>query len=286
MRRINSVVVIAMLTTGSLGAIQSTPNRPAPEPSVTVASFDAGDVAQRARVLNAIASRDLSASPTDIGRLIGAGLMDSDSSVRLSALSAAASRAAGPRLSNDPQVQATWISERSVLRTLRPLVTDALQDPSPQIRRTALLALGNIALSEGAGRNVLDREALDAFSRTFHSDSDGRVRAEIAKTFALIDNDSPELRVVLERSLDDERSGVRQYGVMGVGRLQIASALPRLVERLSDAEPSVRGAAAAALTRFGPALREHQTAIARAERNEQNPKIREELRRALERIGQ
>lgn len=283
-------VVLLALTTGSADSAvpaQTTPGQPQAVPPVTLGSFDGGDAAARSRVLDAISSRRLSPAPADVERVLRAGLMDSDSSVRLSALNATLSRAAAPRLSPDPAARATWSRERGVLQALRPFVIQALQDPAPELRRAAVLALGNISLSEGRrpdGRFALDQGTIETLFQTFLIDSDGRVRTEIVKAFALGDYDTPEVRVVIERALDDERPGVRQYGAMGAGRLQLATVLPRLVERLADAEPGVRGAAAAALRRFGPALKEHRAAIARAQSDEKNPNIREELGQALKEI--
>jgi HEAT repeat protein len=284
----NFVALAALLLLKASAGAQSPPRQPATVSAPTLESFESGDPAARVRVLHAIGARRLSPDLAALRRILTTGLLDSDPSVRASAMSAVAARAAAPRLTGARGTAAEWMAERRILLETRPRLVSLLQEPDPSARHAAVLALGNIALSQERrqdGRLILGKDTVDVFFQVFNSDSDARVRTEIAKSFALLGDDTPEVRVVIERSLDEEASALRQYGAVGAGRLRLAAALPSLIERLSDTEPGTRLSAVAALRRFGSAAESYKGAIASAREREQVSRIRDDLAALLVALG-
>lgn len=77
------------------------------------------------------------------------------------------------------------------------------------------------------------------------------------------------------------RDGLARNAALVLGSQRVAAAVPALVRRLADPEPTVRAAAAWALGRIG---REEAREPLMAARNDEDPAVRDTVRQALDRL--
>lgn len=150
-----------------------------------------------------------------------------------------------------------------------PVLVALLQDPSPDVRRSAALALGKIGLKEAVLplRDRLDdpdpqvREfavwALGSFGEPV------RKQVGVALTRMLHDpvptvqeaaslalgalGRSPEIVGELEEAVESDKVHTRRWAVHGLGYLEVRSAFPSLVRVLKDHDSVVRQEALAAM---------------------------------------
>lgn len=149
-------------------------------------------------------------------------------------------------------------------------VIDRLDDPDPQVRARAALALASSEEEAAAAAVVRLLEDRDEGVIAAAVQTLGRIGAGLAEAPAisqLQESPRPEVRAAsarllgllearvasfaLLRALDDPVWSVRAEAAMALGRIGSWSAGPRIAEALRDDDPRVRGAAALALGRIG-----------------------------------
>jgi HEAT repeat protein len=126
-------------------------------------------------------------------------------------------------------------------------VIGVLSDPSSEVRKEAVMALGQVG----------DRRALPEILRVSKTERDRTVRQAILYTIGKLatDADAPAVEAVLLDSLDSApaESAVREAAVYGLGKVRNPRAERRLIAALNDADPNVQRAAAEALGDLGSA---------------------------------
>ena len=163
---------------------------------------------------------------------------------------------------------------------LRPYVLAALSDPDASVRRDAVMALASMDFDGEHRELTLSKETASDLAALYRRESEGYVRGEIAKSFALGREDYPELRLVLLDALADPDSHVRQHALMGAERLQLQAALPKVVEALRDPDAHTRFLAAHAISTYGASL-ENLEALVLALAAETDRIARGEIERAI-----
>lgn len=219
--------------------------------------FDSASTKAKRDALSRIATQSLRLEAADAVALMKAGLLDADRDVRRAALNAVAGHAAGPHFltaadpkSRHERVREASLSERALIATLRPHVLAALSDPDPEVRHTAVFALECMDFNPRDRKLTLSEQTIADFGALYARESEGYVRTEIVKGFALNQGDSPKLREVVLDALDDPDAWVRLYALMAAERLKLLAALPKAVKALSDADAQVRSSAANALAAY------------------------------------
>ena len=149
------------------------------------------------------------------------------------------------------------------------VLTAALNDPYPDVRRSAVQVLGRLG-SLQAVPAVLERL----------TDPDAGVRWKAAEALGRLGS-LQAVPAVLER-LTDPDAGVRWRAAEALGRLGSLQAVPAVLERLTDPDADVRWKAAEALGRLGslqvvPALLERLT--------DPDAVVRQSIVSALEQLG-
>jgi len=205
------------------------------------AEFATAPRADKRATLNALAAHRVPAPPEEVAFVIEAGLLDVDDDVRLSAVYAAAGRAAGARFGLDKRFLDTWNAERSALSRLRPIVLKTLADTNPRIREGAIIAIGNMDFEPGVRgiRVRLRDDSVDALLHRLSVETHPSVRIELAKSLALTQPDA-RTHDRLFALLADPSSEVVQYAVMGFGQSKAPEALPRLLPLLKHGDRGVR----------------------------------------------
>jgi HEAT repeat protein len=142
----------------------------------------------------------------------------------------------------------TWRADRRRLMTLAPEIADALRDPDETVRHHAVLALGALDSepSEDGRTLVTGVATMNRFARMFATEPSGRVRAEIAKAFALAADIRPQVPTerVLLAALDDPHPYVVQMGTTGIGNAALPQHLQRVIPLLQHPHQGVAQAAA------------------------------------------
>lgn len=186
-----------------------------------------------------------------------------------------------------------------------PVLAALLEDPSPDVRRTAALALGKIGHEE-AILPLLDRlddpdpqvrefsawalgnlgepvkeQAGTALTRMLH---DPLPRVQEAASLALgAIGRSPEIVVGLQEAVESDKVQTRRWAVHGLGYLEVRSAFPSLVRVLKDQDSAVRQEALGAMgelveTRAIPLFHAHLV-------GDPSPEVRGEAAFRLGKIG-
>lgn len=142
----------------------------------------------------------------------------------------------------------TWRKDRRRLMTLAPEIADALRDPDETVRHHSVLALGALDSEPSQnGRTLVTSVAtMNRFAQMFATEPSARVRAEIAKAFALAADMRPDVPTerVLLAALDDPHPYVVQMGATGIGNARLPQHLPRLIPLLQHAHQGIAQAAA------------------------------------------
>jgi HEAT repeat protein len=126
---------------------------------------------------------------------------------------------------------------------LIPLVADHLQDPSPEIRTVAAMALGEIHRRESAAVNPhLPQLAL------LLQDDDALVRQSAADALAQCGDDAVDL---LATALESDHEGLRVRAAAALHRIGSMKAAPPLYHHLEDPNPLVRHHAYEMLNKLG-----------------------------------
>lgn len=231
---INLLLVVLATTTG--GQTTAPPSK-----LLSAAAFATAPSAEKRATLNALAAHRVSSPPEEVAYLIEAGLLDPNDDVRLSAIYAAAGRAAGARFALDKRFIDTWNAERPILIRLRPLVIKTLADANSRVRQGAIIALGNMDYESAMpGRPIrLRDDSVSAFIERLNVENDAAVRIELAKSVALTQPD-PRTQDRLLSLLEDRQVDVITFAVMGVGASKVPEGLPRLIRLLRHPERAVR----------------------------------------------
>ncbi|MBA3457132.1 MAG: HEAT repeat domain-containing protein, partial [Deltaproteobacteria bacterium] len=172
-----------------------------------------------------------------------------DANPRVGHAATAAIHALGSRSVSGLAVRALSSPQGSVRRHALRIITSlacrdafeqvvvAVDDPDAKIAELAIGALG--ALDDPRVEPILI-----ALARRPHS----TLRAATMRAAAVRRSDA--MTELLRRGLGDEDAWVRYYACQGLGRLESASAVHALIERLADASPQVRISAIEALSRL------------------------------------
>ncbi len=152
---------------------------------------------------------------------------------------------------------------------VRDTLVALLEDPEPDVRRTAALSLGKLGLTGAAGPLIGALDDPDARVRTLSADALGtlgegvmdqaalplagrlrdpsdEVKHAAARALAAIGGTQVVLEIVAE-SLSDPDSETRLAAALALGGLEASSAYSALVETLRDHDGRVRQAAVSAL---------------------------------------
>jgi hypothetical protein len=272
-----------------------------PELPVTPEAFATATTQAKREALSQIARHALELPPGDVVAVLKAGLLDVDLDVRRQALNAVASHAAGQLfLTPEPppsrrsrgvtppadppalqdRVRRAWLNERPLMSDLRPSVLATLADLDPGLRRNAVFALVCLDFDGGQGEPALREQTIADLAAAFRRERAGSVRAEIVKSLALTPQDTPELRQLVLQALDDPHGDVRRHALVGVERLPVEAALPKVLAALRDPDAYIRFLAARALANF-PASLEMQRALEDAQAVETDPAAKGEIERSL-----
>ena len=248
-------------------------------PVLDAQGFRRASVQNKRMTMNALAAHRVSPAPEALVELLEAGLEDAEPSVRLTAAYATAGRAGAARFGRDAAKRNQWNAERSTLLRLRPALIVRVDDPDPKVRQAVVIALVNM---EYDGSPALDsirlgQDVATAFAKRFPAEKDPLVRAEIAKTFALMQAENAQHEAIVLAGLADSDARVIQYAVLGAARSRPAAALPTIVEMLGRPEQNVRLQAAQALAAYGPPARAYLARIEGALAAERDPIIRKSL---------
>jgi len=274
------LTVVCVIGTGqSLGA-QALPLKPE--------AFTAATVQAKSEVLGQIGARRLPLPTDEMIPLVQLGLIDGERDVRISALMAIMSRGSGTRFAGaEPPairdaMQRQWLQDRPRLLELRPqVITMAFSDPEPKVRRSAVLAVGNMDFNPRDRELRLTERTIADFSALYVRDADSGVRAEIVKCFALIPNDSPSVRKILVDALSDPSTGVRHYAMAGARRLALPAMLPKVVDGLGDPDSGVRFGAVQALAFYGTSALPHLPTLLQLRETEPDAQVRAEIDRTI-----
>lgn len=217
------------------------------------------EVKARVAELNALAAHRVTLPAIELRRTLEAGIGHADASVRRAALWAVAGRAGGVRFSRTPDLVERHAAEAPVLRQLRPLVIQALQDDEDNVRHAALIALGNLDVQPSQARQGVDVEvSLDTaeiLRRHYATERSPFIRGEIVKAFALSrTRDAARDRIarqVFESALTETDSIGLQHAIHGAALLRDPLLLPRVAALLSHREAIVRIAAAETFPAYG-----------------------------------
>ena len=120
-------------------------------------------------------------------------------------------------------------------RSVKALSRALLNDESPEVRRTAAWALGEIE----------DREATPALSRALRTDAVADVRRMSA--WAMGEIEDPASVEALSDALDDPDNEVREMVLWAFGEIESEAAVPALADALLDSDVAIRRKAAWAL---------------------------------------
>jgi HEAT repeat protein len=156
----------------------------------------------------------------------------------------------------------------------------ALRDQDPRIRRAAVLAFGNLDYA-ASGSQSIGASTLRELAAVYERESDGAIRSEIVKAFALSPSDSPVLRQLLRSAFDDLEPGVRQYAAVGASRLKSPELLPQLVRQLNESAVSARLVASGAIAHYGAVALPFLGAIMDAQAQESDPSVKRSLAAAV-----
>lgn len=219
----------------------------------TAVQFSAADIAAKRRMLDDISSQRASVTGPELRAILEQGVQNPDASLRRRALLAIASCAGGPRFVNNNETKTRWRADRPTIEGLRPAVRTALRDNNALVRQAAVIALGNMEydLDRPDLLQTLDDGFVSDLLATYNAEPVGRVREEIMKAFALSLNDSPQLRDIVGKGLDDEWAGVRGFAATAAGRFKRPEDLQKLVALLQNDRVGVRLEAAKALRSYG-----------------------------------
>lgn len=252
----------------------------------TLAQFAAADIAAQRRMLDDISSQRASVVASELRVILEQGLQSADVGLRRRALLAIASTAGGPRFVDNDQTKARWRGDRPTIEGLRPAVRAALRDNNALVRHAAVIALGNMEydLDQPGRLQTLGSRFVSDLVATYHAEPTGRVREEIMKAFALSSNDSPQLRDIARRGLDDEWSGVRGFAATAAGRFRRPEDVQKLVMLVQKDRPAVRLEAAKALQSYGASATSHLSELKAASAAETHEVVREILKAAIKEI--
>jgi HEAT repeat protein len=223
----------------------------------------------------------------DVEQDVVSALSDPRPEVRRQALSAIAARAGTVRFSSTDSLRAQGEHDRPVLRSLLPQVAECLDDPDADVRRAAILAAVNIEFNvSGSTRLIaLSTPVMEKLLSRYAVETAPPVRTELLKTFALTASLGRPVEAILESALGESSPSVLQPAIMGVARLRLQRALPRLVELLAHASAAVRMGAAQAVAGFGRAAVSSLPALRQALNQEQDPVVRQTLQGAIEAVA-
>jgi hypothetical protein len=235
--------------------------------------------AQRRAVLNDIATHRSSPDPAVLLAVLRAGLEDPDPAIRLTAVSALAGRAARARFGRSPEDLTQWRHDRSTVLSLRPIAMSLLSDRDDKVRVGAIVALVNIEFDpETASREVwLGNDLSLALANMIGPNTNGSVRAEVVKTFALTESHPATRERVLTQALGDPAPDVLAPALAGMARVRPPSALPTVVLLARHPAVSVRMQASQALAAYGEAVRPYLEQLSHAIASENDDRVRTTL---------
>jgi HEAT repeat protein len=247
-------LIVLILTLGAAAL-------PAASTAVVGQEFAALPEAGRLTVLRDVAMGTVNPPAAVLTEILRQGMEDSSEETRTAAISAVsarllASRARGPSSER-------LLAEREALVSLRPALLGSLRNPNQNIRHAAVLALGHLGLREEQGGLFLDGDTTTLFAGVCTDDSSPKIRAEVIKTFALLQNKDDVVIRVLEQALLEETASVLQPAILGVARLRHVVSLNRIVMLLSSTDRAVRLAAAQAMAALLPASRAYAAELER-----------------------
>ena len=225
---------------------------------MTRSAFASADAPVRQQALAAVIRGQLQVAPHELAAIVGLALADSDITTREAACSIVMATAARGRGQMPTEARPYWQAAATALLTLNDQLIQVMRsDGEPRIRHSAVLALANLHMTVDSTAGVIRIPAglADALASAYGSESSDRVRAEIVKTFALSETESPRSQEIVTRALADPASEVVQFAVMGIGRMKPPTALPSVVDMLKHNEQRVRLAAAQAVAAYGAAAR-------------------------------
>jgi HEAT repeat protein len=220
-----------------------------------------------------------------LATLLHEGLADPDAAIRARALAAIAGRAGAVRFSQDGTLGDTWRAERPLLLSLEPAAIHALDDTVPEVRRQAILALGNLAFVLGTNDPPLAPALMRAFADRFARETDPAVRADLTYAVATASTRTDGRDALLVAALDDSEPTVQAAALVGLTESSPPAALPGIAARLGSTDPTVRLNAAVAMQGYGAAARTYAARLRTALAAEKDPAIAGTLRAALEAAG-
>lgn len=241
----------------------------------------------RLQQLGDLAAHRTTLPPDDLAALLRDGLADPDATIRAQALAAIAGRAGAVRFSQDGTLDDTWRAERPLLLSFEPAAIRALDDPAPEVRRQAILALGELqfVLGSPASDPPLAPALMRAFAARFAREPDPAVRADLAYAVATASTQTAGRDALLTAALDDGEPAVQAAALVGLTESTPPAALPGIAARLGSADPTVRLNAAVAMQSYGAAARTYAARLRTALAAEKDPAIAGTLRVALEAAG-
>jgi HEAT repeat protein len=175
----------------------------------------------------------------------------------------------------DPGVRAGAARALGLLRVpdgVKELTRVLREDPEPQVRQSAAVALGFIGDGSAGGPLAA---AL----------SDGDAATRLAAVQALSTLRSPAGVPALTESLKSPSQPLRRAAALALGEIGDASAAPALRPLLKDADPAVQGAAAQALGRLGDKDKGTLSTLKQWLKKSPSPELRLAAAQALARAG-
>lgn len=253
---------------------RTVPSVPAPSTIPTTGSeYTKMSNADRLRLVQWWASAPSPADRTVNYDVIDQALRESDAKIRLAAV-IVVRRLAGE--TNEGVVSGLPKLTQGVRDSVEHLIgTDS--DPAVRREAVAALVLSSHPIGQRAAALILQRLRVEP---------DARVRARLVMAVAeLAREGSDDAKGALVESLSDLSAEVRSDAAESAGRLKITAALPKLVTQLTAKETWLRSSVADSLAMFGPQAVKYRDDIQRAFNLEQDPLVRQKLKKVLSGLG-
>lgn len=236
----------------------------------------------RTQLLDDLAAHRATLPLEELGRLLRGAMADPDPAFKARALAVVAGRAGAARFSQDDRILDAWRTERPLLLSLEPAARQALNDAAPEVRKQAILALGNLQFVLGERSSALPPALLRAFADRYAVEPDPSIRADLTYAIAVAPPSTDGREPFLIKALDDPAPDVQAAALVGISESSPPAALPAIVARLGSTDPSVRLNAAVAIQGYGAAARTYAARLRQALAEETDPAIAGTLRAALE----